>query len=375
MSQKKSQKSRNRANQGYKPKPFIENKNRFLVIPIIPYERPVKTEFVKGDYIVIKCRTNPANADSPTYEIPIPYFRTGTPEQYLKWLCNARKACVGQNCVSSAEKFGMFKRLLEGEAKAVFSMEEERGEITSDEHFETCVNKLTEHVFPTLAAVTQNRYMKRFMKKPPTASIREYVARVKEMNEYFPLYPRISPTKKEKKIRNHDLKDIIEFGLPGHWKRAMLHQNFNFDRNNLSKLVEFCERLNITDPHTVSTGARGRGNNNQQSNKQTTDNNNQNTSDICAIHGVGHTTEGCWTIKRERNKALKNKSSTLQPNKESVLAMVAAANKSVAEYNPKRKAQVKFDQEELNNFESLSIADDNMDQRPEDVFSESDEDL
>ena len=55
--------------------------------------------------------------------------------------------------------------------------------------------------------------------------------------------------------------------------------------------------------------------------------------------------------------------------------MVAAANKSVAEYNPKRKAQVKFDQEELNNFENLSIADDDMDQRPDDVFSESDEDL
>ena len=90
----------------------------------------------------------------------------------------------------------MFKQLLEGEAKAVFSMKEERGDITSDAHFETCVNKLTEHVFPTLAAVTQNHYMKRFMKKPPTASIRGYVARVKEINEYFPLYPRISPTKK-----------------------------------------------------------------------------------------------------------------------------------------------------------------------------------
>ena len=57
------------------------------------------------------------------------------------------------------------------------------------------------------------------------------------------------------------------------------------------------------------------------------------------------------------------------------MAMVAAANKSVAEYNPKRKAQVKFDQEELNNFESLSIADSEFDQRPDDVFSEFDEDL
>ena len=40
------------------------------------------------------------------------------------------------------------------------------------------------------------------------------------------------------------------------------------------------------------------------------------------------------------------------------MAMVAAANKSIAKQNSKRKSQVKFNEEELNNFENLSIADD-----------------
>ena len=57
------------------------------------------------------------------------------------------------------------------------------------------------------------------------------------------------------------------------------------------------------------------------------------------------------------------------------MEMVAAANNSVANHNSKRKSQVKFNEEELNNFESLSIADSEFDQRPDDVFSESDEDL
>ena len=140
--------------------------------------------------------------------------------------------------------------------------------------------------------------MKRFMKKSPTASIRDYVERVKEMNEYFPLYPRISSNKKAKRSRDRDLKDSIELGLPSHWKRAMLHQNFNFDLLNLSRLVEFCERLSITDPHTGPTRARGCENNNQQSNRQT-ENNNKNTSDKCVIHRDGHSTENCWVIKKE----------------------------------------------------------------------------
>ena len=93
-----------------------------LVLPSIPLEPPTTVTFVKGEYIVVKCRSDPTNADSLTYELPIPYFRSGTPEVYLKWLANARKAYVGKNCQSGPEKFGMFKRLLEGEAKAVFSM-------------------------------------------------------------------------------------------------------------------------------------------------------------------------------------------------------------------------------------------------------------
>ena len=102
--------SRNRKGKGNQNSPFIENlKKPMLVLPSIPLERPIKVTFIKVEYIVVKCCSDPTKADSPTYELPIPYFRSGAPEVYLKWLANARKACVGQNCQSGPKKFGMFK--------------------------------------------------------------------------------------------------------------------------------------------------------------------------------------------------------------------------------------------------------------------------
>ena len=49
------------------------------IVPVIPLARVKKPELIKGEYIVIKCRTNPSDSSSPTYDLPLPYFKTGTP--------------------------------------------------------------------------------------------------------------------------------------------------------------------------------------------------------------------------------------------------------------------------------------------------------
>ena len=59
----------------------------------------------------------------------------------------------------------MFKRLLEGEAKAVFCMAASTVK-EDDAGIGHCIQALTTHVFPTLAAVMQMCHMKRFMKNP-----------------------------------------------------------------------------------------------------------------------------------------------------------------------------------------------------------------
>ena len=150
--------------------------------------------------------------------------------------------------------------------------------------------------------------------------IREYVARILEINAYFPYYPDLIPGIPETKISDRGIKDLMELGLPNHWKRSMLHQQFMFIEHSLSKLVAFCERLHMTDPHGTPVGQKrvkdvtyGESENKTGQTKRKADD----SDNACVIHGPGHSSGKCWVIKREQKK-LKNKD---EPNKETLLAM------------------------------------------------------
>ena len=56
-----------------------------LVNPIIDLERPLEKVLKKGEYIVIECHTNPGDNDSGFYEINLPYFAGGSPEEWPLW--------------------------------------------------------------------------------------------------------------------------------------------------------------------------------------------------------------------------------------------------------------------------------------------------
>ena len=51
--------------------------------PPIPLQKPEKRTFEKGEYHNYKLRTNPTVVSSPTYELAVPYFSTGTCKEYL----------------------------------------------------------------------------------------------------------------------------------------------------------------------------------------------------------------------------------------------------------------------------------------------------
>ena len=112
-----------------------EKKFRRKIKPVIPFERTPSKELATGEYVVIKCRVDVSNPQSPQYEIRVPYYREGTPEEWLYWLQNFRKALRGQVAQPVAsDKFGMARRLLEGEALATFNMETaQRSEVEVDE--------------------------------------------------------------------------------------------------------------------------------------------------------------------------------------------------------------------------------------------------
>ena len=63
-------------------KRVTEKRSTRLLKPAIGLKRPEKGDEGKhGEKI--KCRTNPNDADSTTYEIPMAYFRERTPKEWL----------------------------------------------------------------------------------------------------------------------------------------------------------------------------------------------------------------------------------------------------------------------------------------------------
>ena len=54
------------------------------IIPPIGLDRPTETEVDKNEQLTFKLRSVPTQANSPTYELSIRYFRTGTPEEWLR---------------------------------------------------------------------------------------------------------------------------------------------------------------------------------------------------------------------------------------------------------------------------------------------------
>jgi hypothetical protein len=48
--------------------------------PPILFDRPSKKPLGKADYLTVKLRAVPMEADSQTYKLNVPYFQTGTPE-------------------------------------------------------------------------------------------------------------------------------------------------------------------------------------------------------------------------------------------------------------------------------------------------------
>jgi hypothetical protein len=68
---------------------FDKPAKRVLQAPI-PLKRPDVKELQKNEYQTFKLRQNPGDSDSPTYELTVPLFQTGTPEEYLTFIRDVR---------------------------------------------------------------------------------------------------------------------------------------------------------------------------------------------------------------------------------------------------------------------------------------------
>jgi len=111
----------------------------------------------------LKCKTRPGDPNLAKYDLPIPYFKSGTPEEFLKWKRNVEKGISGQGATDVPSKYMLTRRLLDGNTLTAFNLKAEEFDSETNPNFLDVIEDLTRHVFPIKAHQTQKRYMRHFL--------------------------------------------------------------------------------------------------------------------------------------------------------------------------------------------------------------------
>eukprot|EP00957_Ditylum_brightwellii_P032064 2431231-Ditylum_brightwellii.AAC.1 len=71
---------------------------------------------VKRALHAYKLHITPADATSPIYELSIPFFDGGTPEEWIKFQCGLSTVAKGQNVTQGPPSYVVAKTLVKGDA-------------------------------------------------------------------------------------------------------------------------------------------------------------------------------------------------------------------------------------------------------------------
>jgi hypothetical protein len=325
------------------PKPKTWYSNRVNVVsPPIRFKRATWSKNADdGAVSSFKLRCNPTNTDSLQYELKVRSFNTGSVEQYILWKKDLEKLIIGQNLEHAGDKFAMTRKVLEGDALAVFNQHAHAAVEESESSYIKCMEGLAKHVFPKNALSHQKAWLHRSedVMKKPDVKVRTWISRLSEINimlQEFP--PKFS---NEQMLDDAEFIEIIEFGIPDTWRAKMVDQNFISANHTLTEVIEFCEKEEITETMLSGRIPRNNSNQSQSTNKGTSHKSGTNTADEkanqssnktanakivsyansngadgCMVHiyAVDHTTHECRVLKKQVEKMKRSWSDNKEQN-------------------------------------------------------------
>ena len=323
---------------------------------IIPFDRPPIKALERGQYHTYKLRTTPADASSPVYELAVPFFDSGTPEEWIKFRRGLKAVLKGQNVTTGPPSFAVAKTLLKGDALTVFESSSTTHGAATTANFQTCLDDVAAHVFPDKAGQTQKRYLRRNLRKDASMTVKEWVARVMELNAYLTEFPAHNGTDITE-LDDAEIMDILEYGVPPTWRREFTVQGFDPADQGRKKFVEFCTRLESCEPAAEKSEAKKGPSKQSGKRKASTASKSADTSDAkfdCELHGRNHThdTADCYELKRRAKKAKRDN----EDKKVSYKDLNAFVNAKVADAFKKAKSKAnnrnaaKDKKKELNAF-------------------------
>ena len=100
------------------PRKLSKNNSGFLP-PLILLERAKQEKSLgKNKYLSMELKSSPTNQNSPVYKKAVPYFKTGSVEQWFVFEKDLKEVFVGQNLTTGPSQYAMTRRLLQGDCLA-----------------------------------------------------------------------------------------------------------------------------------------------------------------------------------------------------------------------------------------------------------------
>ena len=341
------------------------------VIPPIPLTPPEPKQYSSDELTTHKLKINPNEEDSGLLELKVATFGTGSLEEWFRHEDNIVRVLTGMGATTGPEQYSLIRRMIKGSALSAFNNKATELGHATVAHAALCRQAITKALAPPRAALVQKRYLRRFVRKPITMTSREYVERIREINNFLPRFPPIVRAQNNVPVTalpDDELVDLLEFGVPSSWQKQMLLQNFDPLDSTLEDFTTFCERLeNVAEETPSKPASKSSKSENPPSKKRKGSKGNpiQTPDKWCLLHGhCSHTTDGCNVLKAQAERMKQNRSngSNHQAKKQELNALVdkAAAKaynqvlkKNKAAKAARKAAQANVTEEELKNFEDI----------------------
>ena len=282
---------------------------------VIQLERHVPMTASKEDILTLELKTTPGDENSKGYKMGVRIFRSGPVEQFLMWRKALEAVFRGQEITDAGGMFAMARRLLSGDALTNFeNYAVLRGENTVAK-FKNVLKDLTAYVMPRKALSNQKRYMRRFLRKPIHMKIREFVARVQELNQLLSYFP---PGGDNQRLSQDDLLELLESSIPNSWQREFTRTGFDPVDGTIADFIDHCERVEVTEdispPHKTShkpkpsnkeaKGSKTSPHRSGVSHKGSVRNAKSSEEAYCPLHGPngGHTLGQCHVMRAQAER-------------------------------------------------------------------------
>ena len=263
------------------------------------------------DVMVHEVCYDPVNANSQTYKIYLSPFDTGSVEQWLKVLTKLKLIITRNRLTTSPVKFNLMRSLLKGEALQHFNNKAQELETETNPHHKTCLNVVSEHIFPKNALQMQNTTCTRsiFMHWQPFST---YFAHWHQINDYLAMFPPHGGV--AQKLQDNKIIKLIYDRLPSHMQGDLQCMNdFDINKMDLTSFHEALEHLKLSyqldkklaNSKKLEMSKKDKEKSNgKQLGKKCTNNTNKlspaSAKKLCLLHGThSHTTEKCKVVKEQ----------------------------------------------------------------------------